>query len=132
MKKYIVLAAILALFAWIVVPQGVAGQVYSRATTTVATATGTITWTNTQQYAALELKRIWVSGNAVATDTVTVQRVSSDNVWTQSVGTVAVAANVGNTASFTAAYMKNGDKLTFASTAATGSVVMVEYLVQQH
>ena len=72
-----------------------------------------------------------MSAALAAADTVTVSRVSSDNLYTQSVGSVTVAANAGNTASFTAAYLKYGDKLKFAGTATTGATVMLEYEVQQ-
>lgn len=109
-----------------------ADAVYSRATNTLATTTGAATWTNTQQYAALELKRIWVASDLGTTSTVTVNRITADGVWTQAVGTVTCSAGAGSTTSFTAAYMKGQDKLAFTSSSATGAVVMVEYVVQMH
>lgn len=124
--RLLALVAFLALTAVVL-----AGAVYDRSTVTLGTATGTATWTNTWKYSAVELKRLWVIGGLAAADTCTVARVSSDNLYTQSVGTVTVAANAGNTASFTAAYLKYGDKLTFAGTATTGGTVLIEYEVQQ-
>jgi hypothetical protein len=114
-----------AILAW-------AGSVYDRSTVTLSTTAGTATWTNTAAYSALDLKRIWVEGSLIAINTVTVSRVTSDNTYTQSVGSVVTAANSGSTASFTAAYLKYGDKLKFTSTVGTGSTAIVEYEVQQH
>lgn len=116
-----------------------AGLVYDRQTNTVANATGLSTWTNTQAYAALELRQIWIANSAVAIDTVTVKRVSSDNVWTQNVVAIVLASNAGASNILAAAgggsqaiYMKQSDKLSFTSTAKTGSVAMIEYIVEQH
>jgi len=118
----------LVLFAAI----ALAGSVYGRATVALSTTAGTATWTNTAPYAALSLKRIWVERALYATDTVTVQRVTSDNVYTQTVGSVTCSAGSGSTASFTAAYLANGDKLTFTSGTTTGSTAIVEYEQQEH
>jgi hypothetical protein len=104
-----------------------ADPIYQRDVVTIATTPGTATWTNTNAYASLELQRIWIERSLVATDTQTVKRVTSDGVYTQAVGTVAIATSMGNTASLTASFLKYGDKLTFTGTAATGSVAIVEY-----
>lgn len=124
MKK---IASILLLAALVCVAR--AGQVYDRDTAAVSTA-GAATWTNTYQYAAIKLARIWIVDCARAADTVTVVRVTSDGLYTQAVGTVTVAANTGNQATFTAGYLKPSDKLVF--TASTSSTAMVEFEVQQH
>lgn len=124
MKK---IASILLLAALICVAR--AGQVYDRDTAAVSTA-GAATWTNTYQYAAIKLARIWIVDCARAADTVTVVRVTSDGLYTQAVGTVTVAANTGNQATFTAGHLKPYDKLVF--TASTSSTAMVEFEVQQH
>jgi hypothetical protein len=108
-----------------------AASVYDRSTVSLGTSTGTAQWTNTWQYSALELKRIWIQNCLAAVDTVTVRRITSDNIYTQTVGTVVCASNAGSTPTFTAAYMKVGDRLTFSSLVATGSTAMIEYEVQQ-
>jgi hypothetical protein len=109
-----------------------AGQVYGRAVKTLSVTAGSGTWTNSSLYAAIELKRIWSDFNRSAANTVTVTRVTSDNTYTGAVGSIVTAAGVGSTASFTAAYLQDGDKLVFASTIATGSTVIIEYEVQKH
>ena len=114
-----------------IVAAAVAGSVYDRATKTIPN-TGSTVWTNTTKYAALELKRIWIEGNKNATSTVTVTRVTSDGTYTQAVGTVACTGNKGSTATFTAAYLANGDKLAFANGVTTGATAIIEYEVQQH
>jgi hypothetical protein len=109
-----------------------AGQVYDRATEALSTTAGSATWTNSTKYAAISLKRIWIERGLAAANTVTVSRVTSDGVYTQSVGSITVAANVGSTASFTAAYLAQSDMLVFSSTQGTGSVAIIEYEVQKH
>lgn len=108
-----------------------AASVYDRSVVTIGTSTGSGVWTNTWKYSAIELKRIWVINPLVASNNVAVTRITSDNTYTQTVGTVAVLASAGNTASFTAAFLKYGDKLAYSSDISTGSTVMVEYEVQQ-
>jgi hypothetical protein len=109
-----------------------AGSVYGRDTKTLSTTAGAGTWTNSSTYAAIVLKRIWIHGSLAATNIVTINRVTSSGTYTQSVGTIDVAANVGSTASFTAAYLKDGDMLAFSSSIATGATAMIEYEFQQH
>lgn len=125
MKKIASLIVVLA--ALICVAR--AGQVYDRDTAAVSTA-GSATWTNTAQYAAIKLARIWIVDSARAADTVTVVRVTSDGLYTQAVGTVTVAASTGNQATFTAGFLEPLDKLVF--TASTSSTAMIEFEVQQH
>jgi len=110
----------------------IAGNVADRVTTTLVTGTGAGTWTNTQKYASLELKRVWAQANLNATNIITISRVTSDNLYTQSVGSITCSANAGSTASFTAAYLKYGDMLTFSSFVSTGGVIMIEYEQQEH
>jgi hypothetical protein len=108
-----------------------AGQVYDRATKTLTAGAGT--WTNTVQYSAIKLARIWIEASTKAANTVTVTRVTSDGTYTQAVGSVAfTSGSKGNTATFTAGYLKYGDKLAFSSGAASNSVAIIEYEVQQH
>jgi len=122
----IVLVALIAAIA-------VAGQVYDRATKALSVTLGTGTWTNTADYAAIELKRIWIE-NALETNGVyTVSRITSDGTYTQSIGTITMAAlKSGSTASFTAAYLKQNDRISFSSTVATGATAVIEYEVQKH
>jgi hypothetical protein len=120
------LAAMLAVF----VSTAKADPVYDRSVVTISTTAGTATFTNTQAYAAIELKRIWIERSLIAVNTQTISRVTADGVYTQSVGSVTTAANSGSTASFTAGFMKYGDKLNFAGTVATGAVAVIEYQVQ--
>lgn len=109
----------------------IAGEVYDRATVTLGTTTGTANWTNTADYAALKLLRIWVEGVPVTNQVVTITRTAGG--YEQTVGTVTCGTSTnGSTASFTAGYMKNGDKLGFAGSIATGGVAVVEYAVQKH
>ena len=108
-----------------------AGQVYDRSTSTLTAGSGS--WTNTVQYSAIKLARIWIQSSTAEANTVTVSRVTSDGTYTQSVGTVAfTSGSAGNTATLTAAYLKYGDILTFSSGTASNSVAMIEYEVQQH
>ena len=108
-----------------------AASVYDRSVQSLGTTTGSAVWTNTWKYSAVELKRIWVVNPLVASNNVAISRISSDNVYTQTVGSVAVLSSAGNTASFTAGFLKYGDKLLFSSDISTGATVMVEYQVQQ-
>lgn len=108
-----------------------AGQVYDRTTKTLTAGAGT--WVNTSDYAAIKLVRIWIEGSTVAANTVTVSRITSDGTYTQSVGSVAFASgSKGNTPTFTAAYLKNGDRLKFTSAVGSNSTAIIEYEVQQH
>jgi hypothetical protein len=111
----------------------VAGQVYDRATKALSVTLGTGTWTNTADYAAIELKRIWIE-NALETNGVyTVSRITSGGTYTQTIGTITMAAlKAGSTASFTAAYLKQNDMIYFSSTVATGATAVIEYEVQKH
>ena len=123
--------AALAIFASL----AIAGSVYGRKTVTLAATTGVGSWTNTEPYAALALKRIWIENSLSNASTVTVSRVSLiDSVsYTQTVGTVALAGSTsGSQATLTAAYLANGDTLTFAGAVATGATAIVEYEVQKH
>ena len=109
-----------------------AGSVYDRKVSTLSLTAGTGTTVNDVDYSTLALKRIWVIGGKAAVNTVTVQRVTSDLVYTQAVAAIVTASGAANTATFTAGYLAPGDFLTYASTIATGATVMVEYEVQRH
>lgn len=138
MKKLNFRLYCMALAMWAIVAlfgsQAVAGQVYERSIVNISTTAGTATWTNTAPYAAIELKRIWIERNLIAADTQTIARVftQSSLTITQSVSSVTVSGSAGSTASFTAGYLRNADKLTFTGTATTGGVAIIEYIVQQH
>lgn len=112
-----------------------AGSVYDRATNMVPVS-GSATFTNKFDNGNLILKRIWFENATATNQTVAINRVTSDNLFTQTVGSVSCStATSGSTASFTASYLKYGDKLTFSSTggaASTGGVAVIEYEVQQH
>jgi hypothetical protein len=109
----------------------IADPVYDRKVVTISTTAGTATFTNTELYASIALKRIWIERSLIAINTQTISRVTADGSYTQSVGSVTTAANAGSTASFTAGYMKYGDMLKFVGTATTGAVAMIEYEVAQ-
>jgi len=129
----IVVLSVIAIALGAVILPALAGNVYDRSTTAMGPTTGTFAWTNTVKYSALELKRIWVEDALATNHVVTVSRKTSDGSYTQAVGTVTCGtASNGNTASFTAGYLKYGDVLTGSSTVTTGATVMVEYEVQQH
>jgi hypothetical protein len=113
-------------------PRAQAGDVADRVYVQLATGTGASTWTNTFQYSSVDLKRIWIQRNLVATDTCTVTRVTSDNLYTDAVGTVAISTSKGNTASFTAEYLKYGDMIPFANTSGTGGVAVIDLIVSKH
>ena len=109
-----------------------AAPVYDRTLVTLGTATGTAEWTNNWKYSAIELKRIWILNSVVTNATLTATRITADGVHTQAVGSAATGVlTYGSTASFTAAYLKYGDRLPLSSSATTGAVVMIEYEVQQ-
>ena len=107
-----------------------AGSVYDREWKTITS--GSAIWTNTRPYAAVQLTRIFVYGSTAATNSITITRVTSGTLSTQTVGSVTLAARAGNTASFTAANMKYGDTLVFSSVLASNATAMVEFHVQQH
>lgn len=129
MKKFNIIAAVALMIA---VGSALAGSVYDRATKALSASAGTGTWTNTVQYSALNLKRIWIESSLNATSVVTVTRITSDGAYTQAVGSVTCTSSAGSTASFTAAYLKYGDMLYFSSSPGTGATAIVEYEVQQH
>ena len=114
----------------LVVTAALAGAVYDRTTVTLTAGAGT--WTANHQYASVGLKRIWIEGSTLAVNTVTVQRVTSDLAYTQACASVVLAANKGNSATFTAGYLKYGDKLVFSSSAPSNSVAIIDYEVCQH
>jgi len=128
--------------------------VYQRSIVKIGKATGAAVWTNdmrnVSRQGAIKLQKLWVIGDLVAADTVTVTRVASEtfrtnNVttgytnsvqvvqwYTQAVCTISVAANAGNTNVFSEPYLTLGDTLVFSATSGTGSTVMVEYEVQTY
>jgi hypothetical protein len=109
-----------------------AGQVYDRVTNISLSTAGAATWTNNSRYAAIALKRLWIFGDQYATNVITVVRVLP-GATTQTVGTITCAGGEGSTASFTAGYLLQGDKLLFSSWFGTNSTGgSIEYEVQEH
>ena len=135
MVKRVKQALVVATIAMMGSLVALAGSVYDR-TTTVIPVSGSATYTNKFDNGNLVLKRIWLESASATNQTVAITRVTSDNTYTQTVGSVAIAAATsGSTASFTASYLKYGDMLKFTSTggiASTGGVAIIEYEVQQH
>ena len=131
MKKIIEIV-VLALF-FLAAGLAVAGTVYDRDSVTMG-VTGAARWTNEVSYASLQLARVWVESDLYATNVVTVKRVglTDSGTFTQAVGSVICSAGAGSTATFTASYLKFGDKLDFSSFTSTNGVVIIEYIVQQH
>lgn len=130
MKKNSIYMIMVTVFVLIIIATVVrAGSVYGRTVVTLSTTAGTKTWTNSSDYAAINLKRLWCPWSSNIVDTVTVTRVTSDSIYTQSVGSV-IASKSTNV--IEAAYLKPGDKLTFAGAGTTQAVIMLEYEVQQH
>ncbi len=131
MKKIRIIAMLLVVVLLGAI-MAVAGSVYDRDTLALSATAGTGTWTNDTQYAALLLKRIWIQDSLATNGVYTISRVSTDG-YTDAVGTVTLGASTnGSTASFTAAYLKYGDTLTFATTVATGATAVIEFEVQKH
>lgn len=127
MKKLMGIIAAIGLMAGIVL----AGQVYDRAEVE-SNIDGVAGWTNTVQYAAVKLARVWVLDAVVATDVVTIVRTTASGEYTQAVGSVTAATGVGSTATFTAAYLAPNDVLTLTGANTTNFEVQIEYEVQQH
>jgi len=127
MKKLMGIIAAVGLMAGIVI----AGQVYDRAEVD-SNIDGVAAWTNTVQYAAVKLTRVWVLDAVVATDVVTIVRTTASGEYTQAVGSVTAASGVGSTASFTATYLAPNDVLTLTGANTTNYEVQIEYEVQQH
>lgn len=116
--------------AGITVAVALAGQVYDRQTVTI-TNTGTADWENEVPYAAIKLVRVWQLSSLATSNNLTIQRVTADGMYTQTVGSI-IGPAPASTSSFTAGYLAPGDILRVTSTPATGGVVQVEYEVQQH
>lgn len=127
MKKQLIAVLVMALL----VGAALAGQVYDRATVTVPAA-GTTYWTNSTAYSAVKLVRVWQIA-ATASNDIALARITSDGLYTQTVGSIIGAATLNqNTATFTAGYLKYSDKLRIVSTPGTNGAVMIEFEVQQH
>ncbi len=135
MFKRMQTALVIAIIAMMGSLVALAGSVYDRTTNGIPVS-GTAVFTNKFDNGNLLLKRIWLESAAATNQTVAITRITSDNTYTQTVGSVAIgAATSGSTASFTASYLKYGDMLKFTSTggiASTGGVAIIEYEVQQH
>lgn len=126
MNKFIGFSAVLLVAC---MGLAMAGQVYDRTTQTIPVS-GTIRWTNSIPYAALQLRRIWIESPAAGDATCTVSRIGSS--YTQAVCSVKIETTGGSTNSFVASYLKFGDILRFTTLPGTSSVAVIEYEVQQH
>jgi len=122
----------IAIIGFLAVGAAIAGSVYDREVVTLGATTGTKTWTNDYDYAAIQLKKISFYSSSDAGATLTVSRVTSDSTYTQAVCTIVGAGANSNATSFTTSYSKPGDKLLFASSTATSGVALVEFEVQKH
>lgn len=109
-----------------------AGSVYFRNVATLGATTGTVTWTNDSDYAAMILKKVTFYSSSDAGATLTVSRVTSDSTYTQAVCTIVGAGANSNATSFTTSYLADGDKLVLSSSTATSGVVMIEGEYQKH
>jgi len=109
-----------------------AGTVADRSIKAITASTGSATWTNTTLYATIDLKRITVDKSLNATNVITVYRVTSDNTYTGTVGSVTCSASKGTQTTLAYNYLKYGDKLVFDSSINTGSTAIIEYEVQKH
>lgn len=134
MSKLSILTAVTAgLCLLAVVGLTVAGSVYDREVISLPAGSATINWTNDWKYSALELKRQWIESSVVDVNTVVVHRVISDGAgYTQQCATVAVTGAKGSNTTFVASYLKYGDILRHTPTAPSGSVMVLEFEVQEH
>jgi len=116
----------------------IAGTVFDRAIISVP-ATGTATWTNTQQYSGVQLADIWVV-SPVAISTATVTRLVSTNNssylvgYTGSVVAVVTAAGVGESNLYYSVYkgLKYGEVVSITMTPTTNATIGIEHEVQKH
>lgn len=130
MKK--IIRTVFTLMLCAIAAAAYAGSVYDRTVIPLPVLTGDKIWTNTAEYSAVALKRIWIENSAIALNTVTVSRVTADNAYTQAVGAVVTASGSGSQSTLTASYLAYGDKLVFDTFLPTGSTAMVEYELQRH
>jgi hypothetical protein len=134
MKVRIALIAALAMLAGV----AIAGNVADRTSAiTLSRTAGTATWTNTVQYASVEIARLDVIGGYYAADTITVSRVTSDNALTNTIATMTLSSGAGsyNIVQTTATgpkFLLYGDKVTFSSGNTTGAVAYIDYIVAKH
>jgi hypothetical protein len=115
-----------------------AGELAERsAAITLGTTTGTATWTNTYQYSALLLDRIDIVKGLYATDTVTVRRVTVDNVVTNTINAITLSGGAGSynivqTTSTGPRVLIYGDKITFTSGSTTGATAYLDFIIQKN
>ena len=109
-----------------------AGTVYERPAAITVGPSGAGVWTNGYSVAALDIQRIWVENNLLATNVVTFTRITADGLYTQAIGTVTCSGGSGSTATFTAEYLAYGDKIAWVSWKGTNCVIIPEFLFQQH
>ncbi len=129
MKKFLFCGMIAALVLCALQARG--EGFYSRGDGAAPLTTGVSTFTNSRTYEPIELKRIWVYASPVSNNVVTVSRVDYGGAITQACGSVATAnLLIGNSATFTAAYLQPGDYLTLTSSLTTGFSYRIEYEIQ--
>lgn len=134
---YSLLAAIVmvAIVLAAIVAPALAGSVGDRVFVTLGASTGTATWTNPYEYAAITLTRISVANDLNATNVVTAARIITDddsNSYTQTVGAVTCVSGAGTQATLAYTGLKQNDVLSFSSLISTGGTAIVEFEVQQH
>jgi len=148
MRKYsrgIVITGVVVLCALTV---AIAGEVADRVVMALPATTGAGAWTNTYDYASLQLTRIWIEDNLLTNNVITVTRVAAQTSaagtsysYTQAVGTVTCGCKIyvtgttngaGNTATFTADRLLYGDSLVFTPSTATGGTALIEFDVERH
>ena len=133
MAGLMAVVAIIAMLAAIALP-ALAGSVGDRSVVTLGATTGSATWTNTHQYAAISLTRVSVANDLNATNVVTASRIitESSTSYTQTVGAVTCVSSAGTQATLAYSGLKYGDVLSFSSLRSTGGTAIVEYEVQRH
>jgi hypothetical protein len=114
----------------------VAGTVADR-TSAITLTLGAGTWTNTVQYASVEIDRIDIISNKQASDTVTVSRVTSDSAMTNTIATITITTGAGSynivpTTSTGPKFLLYGDKVVFATTSTSNGVAYIDYKVAKH
>ena len=135
-KKIINALVALTILAFIGI--AVAGSVPDRTSVLTLSSTGLYSWTNTTDYANLELKRIDCLAMNYASDTVTVKRVTGDTrKQTNIVVGIICSSNYGASNLIVAAdsgpvLLKYGDILTFTSGMGSNGYVQVEYINNRH
>lgn len=116
----------ITLFACAAIMSAIAGSVYDRKTVALS-ASGSVTTQLDYAYSGIKLQRVWLLDSAAA-QTVTLKRVDTSGVYTQTVCTV---DSTNSTATFTAQYVLPSDTL-ITSGGTTNGTLQLEFEVQKH